>query len=931
MAENKETKKIKEQIFDDYRKTVEEGADIFTESTKKLNSKINKSISSVEKTLGKLGDGVLEKNKQLSQAYDEYKKVVAKQQEILNSISDATKAYNEVNDRLEKNKDKIDKLIKERELNNQRYENKGNLIDSKEAEVIKLGVHPKKNKEQIKALKEEINQLTLDRQTLLNNNEEIANNIVDITNENISIEDELISKKEELIEKEKEYKDTLSQTLELTEKITDESDKQTAAISRSNNAVKAGVKALNTMWGVIKQFSDKWIEIDNAVTKHNRSLGVSHAQSESYRKNVLRNYGEMASRLGMTFEEMFKFQEQYSKNTGRAILLTNKQVETLAGLSKIVGDVATDEMVKNMDDFGASVDTSSDYLIQNYARAAQAGLNASKTSEAFANNIKMASRYTFREGVNGVSRMTMLSERLKFNMQSISSAMDKFSSIEGSIEGAANLQLLGGAYANNFGNPLQMMSMALMDAEGFTQSIVDTFSNFAIFDREKGMADMSAFEKQRMKLAADSLGLNYDEVWNIASQSAKAREIDKEIGARTDLDEYNKEFLRNKAQFDVENQQFYVTSFEGGEEQKTYLSEITDNSRVDQIRQTLTKEDVLQKDVHQIRDLLAEYVANEVGMTKTLEEVIKGGKEQFLIGGARLEDPILTGAKKVGQGITNEGYGGLAYGIGTLGLGLLPSVAMFARGGLGGASGSGNPASTRMGTNNLLKWSMKGDSVGTKMLKGGSALGGAILIGTNIYDATKASKNYKNNIQEIQSSNLGYYEQQQAILDAKKERNKSYGKSAGSIIGGAIGAFAGPIGMGIGSVIGSYVGGAIGKSVTKNNSTVYNSSNSASTVSAQQVVGNQTHINNTTMAQNMDKCKITIEPLKIDLTGAIKLKGDKGGVQTIDASKLLADHDFVRQIKEIIGNEINKDIGERINKNTPYYNMGSSYQKYSNV
>ena len=153
MAENKETKKIKEQIFDDYRKTVEEGADIFTESTKKLNSKIEKSISSVEKTLGKFGDGVLEKNKQLSQAYDEYKKVVAKQQEILNSISDATKAYNEVNDRLEKNKDNIDKLIKERELNNQNYENKGKLISSKENEVIKLEVHPKKNKEQIKALK----------------------------------------------------------------------------------------------------------------------------------------------------------------------------------------------------------------------------------------------------------------------------------------------------------------------------------------------------------------------------------------------------------------------------------------------------------------------------------------------------------------------------------------------------------------------------------------------------------------------------------------------------------------------------------------------------------------------------------------------------------------------------------------------------------
>ena len=82
MAENREKPKIKEQIFEDYRKTVENGADIFTESTKKLNSKIESSMSSVEKTLGKLGDGVLEKNKKLSKAYDEYKKVFEGFQDI---------------------------------------------------------------------------------------------------------------------------------------------------------------------------------------------------------------------------------------------------------------------------------------------------------------------------------------------------------------------------------------------------------------------------------------------------------------------------------------------------------------------------------------------------------------------------------------------------------------------------------------------------------------------------------------------------------------------------------------------------------------------------------------------------------------------------------------------------------------------------------
>ena len=936
MADNNKPNKINEKVFNDFKDTLDKGANVFTESMDKLNEACKKSVSNVEKTIGNLGEGVLRKNKELQDAYNKYKETIEKQNQATKELTALIEQQNKSTEELNRLKGDNARLRLDIKDNETSIRNKESIIKEKKDLLATLTNvdESARDIEKIEKTTKEIEKLEKQVNKCKSENEKITKRITKNKKTILALNKNISISTQEINEKEKERLQILEEQEEIESKITEETEAQLESIERANKAKKLGLEILKLVGKELGKFKDKWVEVDNAVSKHNRQIGVSHAQSESYRKNVLKNYGEMAGRLGMTFEEMYKFQEQYAKNTNRATVLTNRQVETLAGLSKVVGDVATDEMVRNMDDFGASVDIASGYLAQSYAKAAQAGLNASKTSETFANNIKMASRYTFREGVNGVSKMIMLSERLKFNMQSMSSAMDKFSSIEGSIEGAANLQLLGGAYANNFGNPLQMMSMALMDAEGFTQSIVDTFSSFATFNREKGMADMSAFEKQRMKLAAESLGISYDDVWNIAAQSAKAKEIDKEIGARGDLDEYNKEFIRNKAQFDVEKQQFYITSFgEDGKEVKTFLNKIKGDDDINKIRQTSTKEEILQNDVHTIMKDLHHFVSKTVGETKSGEETYKGAVEQYLIGGARMEDKALTALKNKGQNITNNGNGGLVYGLANGALAVGGTVAsvyglnaagkMFS-GGLGGASAASGAASG--GASFARKRKIVNARNGLKV--GGKAAGwgwAAVQVGSDLIGAANAKKKYNNEIENIQNSGMGYYEQQQAMFEAKQNKNKTYGKavgsSAGAIIGGIIGSFIAPgvgtaIGAGIGSSLGSWGGGLIGKNKTKE-------------VTAQQVVGNQTQINNN-LAQNMNS-PLKIEPLDINLSGSIKLKGEKGGSQDVDVNKLLANTDFVRQIKDIISTEINKDFGERINKNTPYWGGGSSYQKYSNA
>ena len=453
---------------------------------------------------------------------------------------------------------------------------------------------------------------------------------------------------------------SLNTTEDLEEKIinlqklsNEETAKGTELIEQQNKAYTKIANAAKVLWGIIKEGGNKWIEIDDKVSKVGRSIGLATNQIRGYQKNILANYGDMAAKLGMTTDEMVKFQESYTKNTGRAIILTNEQVSTLGAMSKLVGEVATNDMVKNMDDFGASTQTATSYLAINHARARTMGLDAQKASEAFASNVKLASKYTFREGVNGISKMTLLSQKLKFNMDSIANAAEKFETVEGAIGTAANLQMLGGNYAAQFGNPLEAMNMAMLDMEGFTQKIVDTFSGKATFNRETGQVEMSAIDKRLMREAANQMGISYDEAWNMASQQAKIGDIERQINKTQNFSEEDKSWITSNSQYNAETKQHQITYFGADGEQKTVDVRDLTAEQLKQVKAQAISDKAIQGDVHGIHSILKAYVQKEAGDTRSLKEIMTGAKEAKAVAAADMVDGPLNAFKKATGWLTS--------------------------------------------------------------------------------------------------------------------------------------------------------------------------------------------------------------------------------------------------------------------------------------
>ena len=728
-------------------------------------------------------------------------------------------------------------------------------------------------------------------------------------------------------------------------------NKAQAQINANTKTWEKGLQAVNTIFrtvvGAAKDGIKKLFEINHAVSTISREMGMTTSQMKGMQDNILNNYGKMANKLGMTFADIFKFQETYSRNIGRATVLTNEQVESFAMLSKVAGESAVNDMAKNMDDFGMSSSSAVDYLTLNMARAANQGLSIKDTSEKFAKNIKMASQYTFKGGVDGISKMTLMSQRLKFNMESIGSAIDKFSTIEGAISTSANLQMLGGSYAANFSNPMQAMGEALLDAESFTKRVVGSVAQNAVFNTDTGMVEMSPIEKAKLKEVASQLGISYDEMWNMASQQAKISNIENYTRG-TNLTEEQKSFLANTAQYNAETKTWEVTKMTENGAKAVDIRSLT-QADMKALQQENNFEKSVQGDVHAIRSKLDKYLEDTTFDTKSYQENITGLQEATAITMARAVewavDPImniLKGWQKESKALGLAIFGVLsakaAYGMfgDTIKQKGLKGVKnLFGKGKNmptgGGASTGGAVAASgkgwiRRANEGLVRGLGKN---GAKNLAKGLKIGGsALAIGWGTFDVINSTSQHKKRRDEINANTtLSAQEKENAIAESKKERNKGIGKgvgsAAGGVIGGAIGQALIPIpgvgieiGSAVGGLLGSWGGGAIGK-------TIPTDSTQPKKTEVKQKPQNEksTYIRseNITVSSTNGIDKLAINDIKLDISGALKVSSDGGKNIDLDMNKLLDTPQFKAYLRDAISESLSRNISPTQTRNLNSY------------
>lgn len=401
----------------------------------------------------------------------------------------------------------------------------------------------------------------------------------------------LIQRDNDLLDNQKQYSKELQKILSYQQQITKEVEYQNkkheegvTLNERINHQLEGRLKGykqiqkgfdeakkgLTGIFNVGKDIMSTWGRVDQAAADYTKTIGGSAESMRKLTTETIRFVKEQS--IGMKYntsmEELIKLQESYNKSVGRSINLTNSQKETMAAMRKIAGDETTIKFTSSLENFGINPEEVGGVVGRMFETASKSGLAWNKYSSNFLDNIKMAQNYTFRNGLDGLQAMAKKASEIKLDMKQAEAFANKVSSLEGAVKAGANLSVLGGSFSQ-FGNPLSMMYEGLNDMEGLQDRVINMFGNLGRWNSKTNMIDVSVFDKQRIRAAAEATGMDYSSIIDMIQAKGRSNQVQRQLqGLNFGAEETD--FIKNSAQLDKNGQAFMTV---GGK--KKYLQELS--------------------------------------------------------------------------------------------------------------------------------------------------------------------------------------------------------------------------------------------------------------------------------------------------------------------------------------------------------------------
>ena len=664
------------------------------------------------------------------------------------------------------------------------------------------------------------------------------------------------------LETKKNYQDDLLELIkkekELREEITPVLQAKTKELAKAANTEEQAARMRKQGWADIKRgateafrigkdFLDVWGKIDQAASKFAKTIGTGAVGMERLRKNAIESVqkGRFGAKYNVSADELIGMQESYANTIGRNIQISASDQENMAAMFRVMGEGGGDFAAK-LENFGLSYTDAANKAGKMFKEAGKYGISFDKYSKNVANNIKLAQNYTFKNGIKGLESMAKKATAMKLDMQQVASFADKVSTVEGAINTGAQLQVLGGSFAQ-FSDPMGMMNEALTDMEGLQDRFEKMIGGLGNLDAQKGEIAISAFDKQRIKVAAEAMGMSYDQVMETTMAKGRQKFIGGQI-ANKGYTEDEQELLKNIAT--VQNGKATVSYVDSsGKKQEVNLAEKSlSKTDLEMIKQQTQSES---DDIKDIATTLRGWDDVMQGTKKQYENTKAAAIERSKIGekakgivehvgeSNRLLGLILGGVTAINFGVAalavSNGVGKLINGrSGGAGRRVLGDVTKPTSGGgfknvwesAARSAGSGVLKSARVVKNAGKSLTKAGyNTLGNIFTKGGQGIqkvgiglaknGGKILkVGGGI--ASGAISGVLTGIDEFGKGGKDYGKN----AKGKSQNWKKYGRTAGSAVGGGFGAVLGGalgsmIAPGIGTAIGAALGGMAGDAIGK--------------------------------------------------------------------------------------------------------------------
>jgi hypothetical protein len=250
-------------------------------------------------------------------------------------------------------------------------------------------------------------------------------------------------------------------------------------------------------------------------------------------------------------------------------------------------------MAANMEVFGMSIESTASYVEDVAKMSEKMGVNSGKVLKSLSQNMRKAQTVRFKGGVEGMAKMAAKAAKIRFDMSAALGFAQDLWEPEKAIETAANLQMMGGAFAK-MGDPIRLMFLGRNDPATLMNELADAAAS-VVKNMGDGTYDIPAMELQKLKQIAEATGQDFQALVETAKTSARQKDIERMLSPK--IGKEGKEFISSIAEYSKEKGGFVVSV--DGEVKK--ISELTQ----EQISAMITADESLKERAKAAQDTMS--------------------------------------------------------------------------------------------------------------------------------------------------------------------------------------------------------------------------------------------------------------------------------------------------------------------------------------
>lgn len=283
-----------------------------------------------------------------------------------------------------------------------------------------------------------------------------------------------------------------------------------------------GATIFNMFLAPLKKVFNVFLEIQSTVGNLAADIGLTASESNG----LLNNFADLslsAMKFGGNMKDVATIFQEFSNTTNKNRFFSEREIGQLTelGLGTGLGVQGASELASSFDNIGVSLEKTINLTDKARGLAAKYNVNTTKVLKTYQGLVQSLTGIGFGKGLDNLTKLAAKATAIRFDIaESTKSFADAFFDPEKAVEASARMQTLGGKFASSFGDPMQLAFESMSDPTALAEKFASTVSEIAQKDG-KGGYFISPADRKMLKIAAETLGQNYEDAVATAIEQKK--------------------------------------------------------------------------------------------------------------------------------------------------------------------------------------------------------------------------------------------------------------------------------------------------------------------------------------------------------------------------------------------------------------------------